>query len=104
MSLCVPGMVALIAGTVLVSFVAWKRRWLKALLLVSFWFMPVFFVADLQYWLYNYGHSMNPEAPLNTGAFTPKVMGTTQVWNFHSETSFQVGFYSMLLAAGVMSF
>src|SRR3990170_4759263 len=36
MRLFVPGMVALIAGTVLVSFVAWKRKWLKALLLASF--------------------------------------------------------------------
>lgn len=104
MRLFVPGVVALIAGTVLVSFVAWKRRWLRALILASFWFMPAFFVADLQYWLYNYGHTMDPEAALDTGAFTPKVIGTTQVWNFHSETSFQVGFYAMLLAAAVITF
>jgi nitrous oxidase accessory protein len=104
MGLFVPGVVALIAGTVLVSFVAWKRKWLKALILASFWFMPVFFVADLQYWLYHYGHTMDPDAALDTGAFTPKVFGTTRVWNFHSETSFQVGFYAMLLAAAVITF
>jgi len=104
MRLFVPGMVALIAGTVLVSFVAWKRKWLKAVILASFWFMPVFFVADLQYWLYNYGHTMDPDAALDTGAFTPKVIGTTKVWNFHSETSFEIGFYAMLLAAAVITF
>ena len=56
-------------------------------------------MADLQFWLYHYGHTMNPEAPLNTGSFTPKVLGTTKVWNFHSQTGFEIGFYLMLAAA-----
>src|SRR3972149_7397344 len=42
MRLFVPSVVALIAGTVLVSFAAWKRKWLKALILASLCFMPVF--------------------------------------------------------------
>lgn len=99
MSIFIPGVLALSAGTLLGSFVAWKRRWLRALLILGFWTMPVFFVADLQFWLYHYGHTMNPEAPLNTGSFTPKVMGTTKVWNFHSQTGFEIGFYLMLAAA-----
>ena len=103
MDLFVPGVLALLAGTLLVSFVSWKRAWLRALILAGFWFMPLFFIADLQYWLYQYGHTMNPEAPLNTGDFTPKVMGTTKVWNFHSENAFDLGFYAMLLAALVIT-
>jgi copper chaperone NosL len=99
MSLFIPGVLALIAGTLIGSFVSWKRRWLRALLILGFWTMPVFFVVDLQFWLYHYGHTMNPEAPLNTGSFTPKVMGTTKVWNFHSNTGFELGFYLMLAAA-----
>lgn len=103
MDLYVPGAIALAAAAVGVAFVAWKRRWVQALIALAFWFFPLFFVADLQYWLYHYGHTMNPEAPLNTGAFTPKVFGTTKVWNFHSETSFALGFYLLVAAALVVT-
>src|SRR3990170_695924 len=103
MRLFIPSVAALAAATLLASFVAWKRRWLQALITASFWIMPIFFVADLQFWLYNYGHTMDPEAALNTGSFTPKVFGTTHVWNFHSETSFALGFYFMVLAALVIT-
>lgn len=104
MDLFIPGVLATVAGIVGVSFVAWKRNWFRALAIAGAWFLPIFFVADLQYWLYTYGHTMDSEAALNTGDFTPKVFGTTKVWNFHSETSFAIGFYLMLLAAVIISF
>jgi nitrous oxidase accessory protein len=104
MKLFVPGVLALMAGTILVSFVKFQERWLRRLIVAGFWFMPLFFVADLQYWLYHYGHTMNEDAALNTGSFTPKVFGTTKVWNFHSETRFELGFYCMVLAAVVITF
>lgn len=104
MDLFIPGVVATIAALVLVSFIGWKRRWFRALAIVGAWFLPIFFVADLQYWLYQYGHTMDPEAPLNPGAFTPKVYGTTEVWNFHSETGFEIGFFLMVAAALVITF
>lgn len=99
MKMFIPGVLALCLATLLVSFVAWKRRWLRALIIASFWVMPLFFVADLQWWLYHYGHTMDPHAALNTGSFTPKVLGSTKVWNFHSQTGFEIGFYLMLAAA-----
>ncbi len=104
MQLFIPGVVATILGAIAVSCVAWKRGWFRSLIVAGFWFMPVFFVADLQYWLYNYGHTMDEHAALNTGSFTPKVIGTTKVWNFHSETGFEIGFYLMVLAALVITF
>jgi hypothetical protein len=104
MKLFVPGVVATILGTIVVSFVAWKRNWFRALIVAGFWFMPAFFVADLQYWLYTYGHTMDETAALNTGSFTPKVFGSTKVWNFHSETGFDIGFYLMVAAALVITF
>lgn len=99
MQLFIPSVVALVITAVLASFIRWQRCWLQRLIVAAFWFMPLFFVADLQYWLYNYGHTMDPRAPLNMDAFTPKVIGTTKVWNFHSETAFEVGFYLMIGAA-----
>jgi hypothetical protein len=104
MQLFIPGVVATILGAVAVSFVGWKRGWFRALMVAGFWFMPVFFVVDLQYWLYHYGHTLDEHAALNTGAFTPKVWGTTKVWNFHSETGFEMGFYLMIAAALVITF
>ena len=99
MDLFLPGMAALIAVTVVSCFIAWKKSWLRALIVAGFWFMPLFFVADLQYWLYTYGHTMDPDAALDTSDFTPKVIGTTKVWNFHSESAFEPGFYAMMMAA-----
>lgn len=104
MDLFVPGVIATALGGLLVSFIAWKRGWFRALAIAGFWFVPLFFIVDLQYWLYNYGHTMNPEAALNTGDFTPRVIGQTKVWNFHSENSFEIGFYLMIAAALVITF
>jgi nitrous oxidase accessory protein len=104
MQLFIPGVLALMAATFVAAAVRWQGKWVRRLIVAGYWFMPLFFVADLQFWLYHYGHSMNPEAALNTGDFTPKVIGTTKVWNFHSQTSFEMGFYLMILAAVTMTF
>jgi hypothetical protein len=104
MDLFIPGIVATIAGVILVSFIAWKRTWFRVLMIAGFWFVPLFFVADLQYWLYTYGHTLDPHAALNTGDITPKVIGSTKVWNFHSENGFEIGFYLMVLAALTITF
>jgi hypothetical protein len=104
MDLFVPGIVATILAAVIVSFISWKRGWFRLLMTLGFWFMPLFFIADLQFWLYRYGHTMDEHAALNTGSFTPKVLGTTKVWNFHSETGFEIGFYLMVAAALVITF
>ena len=103
MSLFVPGVIALVVAAVAASFVTWKRKWIKAMTILGFWTMPLFFVADLQYWLYTFGHTLKEDAPLNPGAFTPKVIGSTQVWNFHTENSFEIGFYLMVVAALAVS-
>lgn len=103
MDLFMPGVLVTILGLLVVPFVRWRGTLLRALMVVAVWFLPVFFVADLQYWLYHYGHTMDPEAPLNTGSFTPKVMGETHVWNFHANTGFEIGFYLMVAAAIVVT-
>ena len=57
MNFFIPGVVALVLGTLAVSFVSWNRRWLRRLIVAGFWTFPVFFIVDLQYWLYNFGHT-----------------------------------------------
>jgi hypothetical protein len=104
MTLFIPGMLATVAGLIAVSFIAWHKKLFRGLMIAAVWFLPIFFVADLQYWLYNYGHSMDPRAALNTGDITPKVLGSTKVWNFHSENSLQIGFFLMVLSALTITF
>jgi nitrous oxidase accessory protein len=103
MKLFIPGAVALAAATVAVSFLAWQRKWLRAIVIAGYWTFPLFFVADLQYHLWDYGHTMKKDAPLNIGAFTPKVVGETKVWNFHSDNAFAIGFYLLVAAALIIS-
>lgn len=63
--------------------------------------LPIVLLVDLQYWLYNYGHDIKPGAALHVDPFTPKVIGTTKVMNFHSVTSVTPGFW-ILVAAVVL--
>jgi nitrous oxidase accessory protein len=99
MKLFIPGVLALALGTALLPFVRWQRRWFRLLIVLGFWTMPLFFVADLQYWLYDYGHSLDPKAALTMDPFTPKVIGETKVWNFNSKTAFELGFYFLVAGA-----
>jgi len=45
---------------------------------------PIVFLADLQYWLWNYGHSLDPRAPLSSavGEFTPHLFGPSEIAQF----------------------
>ncbi len=45
---------------------------------------PLFFLADLQYWLWNYGHSLDPRAPFShaVGEFTPPLFGSGSIAQF----------------------
>ncbi|MCK9485153.1 MAG: nitrous oxide reductase family maturation protein NosD [Dehalococcoidia bacterium] len=97
-----------IAGLVLLLLAGavWARstrvRLLLAAAVVS---VPLGMLVDLQWWLYQYGHDLAPSAPIRLEPFTPKVLGTTTVVNFHTETMVDSGFWmlvgaALLLAAG----
>jgi nitrous oxidase accessory protein len=73
-----------------------RKRWLVAALL---WAFPIGLLIDLQFWLYNYGHDRDPTAPYRIPDFTTKVLGTTHVVNFTSETMVAAGFFTMVAAA-----
>ena len=92
---------ALIAALVAAAFV--RRPVLRWLVVVAAWGMPLGMLADLQWWLHTFGHNLNPAAPIRLEPFTPKVLGTTSVINFHSETMVAVGFWLMIAAALVLT-
>ncbi|MCX7733281.1 MAG: cytochrome C [bacterium] len=56
------------------------------------------FVGDLFFWLYKYGHDLDPAAPIKIEPFTPKIFGKGKVGQFETVASFGAGFYMILLA------
>lgn len=85
--------VAVVAGAVLV------RDWrLRTLLAMAIWSIPAALVIDTQLWLYNYGHDLNPDAPIKVAEFTPRVVGSTTVMNFNSDAMVASGFWLMVFA------
>jgi nitrous oxidase accessory protein len=97
-----PAMLLAIVG-VLVLGVIPLPHWLKVAEGFAIWLIPLGFIADLQWWLYRYGHSMDPLAPLRLESFTPRVYGTTKVMNFHNEADFAIGFWLLVGAAFAVS-
>lgn len=58
-------------------------RWVVVLVLPALVF-PIVFMADLQYWLWNYGHNLDPLAPFAAavGEFTPPIFGPAKIAQF----------------------
>ena len=89
-----PAVVALLA----LAWVGIRRRW-RLVVAAGLWILPIGLLVDMQYWLYAYGHDLNPQAPVRVEEFTPRVIGSTKVLNFHSETMVASGFWLMVAAA-----
>lgn len=58
------------------------------------------FVADMFYWLYDAGHNLNPDAPVNITPFTPVMVGKGQIGQFSTLAFFGSGFFIVL--AGIL--
>jgi len=58
---------------------------------------PLGVVADLGYWLWRFGHSLDPTAPIRLDPFMPAIIGRSTVMQFVTHATFGWGF---LLSAG----
>ncbi|MBM4368083.1 MAG: cytochrome C [Deltaproteobacteria bacterium] len=66
------------------------------------WFavgLPLGFVLDTQYWLYRFGHDLDPRAAIDIPPFTPVLFGEGKVGQFRTLASPDLGFW--LAVAGV---
>lgn len=74
--------IIVIAG-LLLAVVFVNNRWV---LLFAFpaLIYPLIFIGDLQYWLWKYGHSLDPKAALSgaVGEFTPPIFGPAKIAQF----------------------
>jgi nitrous oxidase accessory protein len=73
----------------------WVRRAAVAMAAL----MPIGILADLQWRLYEFGHTLNPTAPIRLKPFTPLVIGQTQMGNFVSTAMVSWGVACLLGAA-----
>jgi nitrous oxidase accessory protein len=91
-------MAALAALCLLSIFHYWLRRLAIAATAVT----PLVMLADLQWRLYTFGHSLNPKAPIRLEPFTPLVIGETAMGNFVSTGMVSWGVACIVGAAVVL--
>lgn len=63
---------------------------------------PMIFIADSFYWLYRFGHDLNPKAPLKIGTFTPELFGNGQIGQFGTFAQPGLGFWVAVAAAAMV--
>lgn len=84
----------------LIAGLAIHSRWVLVLVAPAVLF-PVFFVADLQFWLWRFGHNLDPLAPFASavGEFSPPVFGPAKIAQFDTLALPNVGLILALAAA-----
>ncbi|MDQ8202220.1 hypothetical protein [Pelagicoccus sp. SDUM812003] len=60
-------------------------------LLALFTYFGLFSLGSFYYRLYTYGHNLDPQAPVTIEGFTPRLLGTSQIANFHQASWPDVG-------------
>jgi nitrous oxidase accessory protein len=79
------------------------HRWLRRLALTATIAMPIGILIDLQWWLYQFGHSLDPKAPIRMPPFTPLILGVSKLGNFVTTSTISTGILCMIAAAAVLA-
>jgi hypothetical protein len=74
--------IIVLAGLLIAAIIV-HSRWVLLLVTPALLF-PVIFLIDLQYWLWDFGHNLDPAAPLAAavGEFTPPIFGRAKIAQF----------------------
>jgi len=66
-------------------------------------FYPLFFLADLYFWMRTFGTNLNPHAPLSNAVkpFVPPILGVGQIAQFKTTAVWETGLY-LSIAASVL--
>ena len=60
-------------------------------LFALFTYFGLFSMGAFYYRLYTYGHNLDPQAPVTIEGFTPRLLGTSQIANFHQASWPDIG-------------
>lgn len=85
------GVAAIAVLTLALAALAGKK--LNKLIAIPTIAFPVVFLADSFYWLYSFGHQLDPKAPIHIGAFTPQMFGNGQIGQFETFAQPAIGFW-----------
>jgi copper chaperone NosL len=91
------GVAAVAVIVVAATMLAGKR--LNRLVAVPGLAFPLLFLADSFYWLYRFGHQLDPKAPLRIAPFTPQFFGNGQIGQFLTFAAPASGFWVAVAAA-----
>lgn len=100
-SISVFGIVALALLILAAAFV--HNKW-AALLTLPALLLPIFFLADLQFWLANFGLNLDPNAALSSSVdpFIPPVLWKGEIAQFSTVPRLLSGFWLSMWASGLI--
>ena len=92
-------------AALLVAALYIHSRWVLVLTLPALLF-PIVFLVDLQWWLYDFGHNLDPLAPLAAavGEFTPPIFGPAEIAQFDTLALPGVGLLVAFLSSGLIAY
>jgi len=104
-SIAITAVIIMVGLLVVAAF--WQRRWTWLLSIPALTF-PFVFLADLAFWMTNYGQNLDPYAPLSSAIqpFTPPILGEGVIGQFSTIANVDIGWYiiftgTVLIAAGL---
>ncbi len=100
-SIALIGIAALVLLILAAIFI--HNKWVTLLALPALLF-PVIFLADLQYWMANFGQNLNPSAPLSSSVkpFIPPVLFEGKIAQFSSWAQPELGLWMAIAASFVI--
>ncbi len=90
----------LVVALLILASIFVHSRWAALLALPALLF-PVIFLADLQYWLANFGQNLDPKAPLSSSVkpFIPPVLFEGHIAQFTTTATPGIGLWLAILAS-----
>ena len=97
-------MVAVGALVLLVLAAIYVHSPWAALLALPAILWPFIFIADMYYWMRNFGLNLDPTAPLSSSIdpFVPPILGSGMVGQFETVATFQIGLWLAFLAVALI--
>lgn len=94
------GLIAVALMTAALAHVGGRKlNWLIPIPAVM---LPLGFIADSFYWLYSFGHHLDPKAPLKIGTFTPQMFGNGKIGQFETYATPSMGFWLAIAGAVII--